>query len=73
MYDDDDKDQVLGGGASDDVDEEDDSGGDGLTPKKSVVDPDLDDDLDDDDLEKPVAKDEDDELPSGFHAIEDEE
>ncbi|OGB74782.1 hypothetical protein A2810_00515 [candidate division Kazan bacterium RIFCSPHIGHO2_01_FULL_49_10] len=86
MYDDDDKDQVLGGrrpgeasgpegDTTDDAEEDDDLTGDELTPKKpasdDIDDEDLGDDLDDD-LEKPVAKEDDDDLPVGFHAVDEE-
>ena len=83
MYDDDDKDQVVGGSNLDDTEKEDELDGDTVVPVKPVSDDDdeLDEDDaplvksgtdDDDDLGKAVDKDKDDELPSGFHTIDEE-
>ncbi|MBN2585327.1 hypothetical protein JXA59_01610 [Patescibacteria group bacterium] len=72
MYDDDDKDQMMSAGMDDEM-ENDDLSDDDVAPKQKPVDEDDfdDEDLGDDDEEGPKRQDGD--LPSGFHAVDEEE
>lgn len=79
MYDDDDKDQMVGGSNSDDTEKDDELDSDTVVPVKPVSDDEDGLDKEDEDLEfgEPGAKDKvdddkDDDLPSGFHTIDEE-